>query len=406
MNVYVLATEIVNTLFEAGYTAYFSGGWVRDKLLGKESDEIDIATSAPPSIIQDLFDKTVPLGVSFGVVVVVLKGINFEVTTFRKDAAYQDGRHPTHVDFSTPEKDALRRDFTINGMFFDPLTETIYDYVGGQEDLKNQLIRAIGEPAMRFNEDRLRLIRAVRFAAKLGFSIEEKTKEAICAQAASLFPSVSIERVWQEFNKMAAAHRLDQSILMLHRFKLLEVIFPSLKETSLDKIEKWVSPFPYFPVNIPTIAYLMELFPHFSLEEKIQICRYLKTTSGDIKLVTYLTQAAALFRNKVIEQFQWAHFYANPYSEYFINIEAAKIMPPERSRFLQDHAERIKSLDPHIHRIQTRRPLVNAELLKKEGIKPGKKMGALLKEAERLVINNNLASAEEALNLLKQSSLL
>jgi poly(A) polymerase len=153
MNLQSVATEICKTLLDHGYIAYFAGGWVRDLLLGRQTDEIDIATSAPPYIIQELFPKTIPVGIAFGVVIVVKEGINFEVTTFRKDHIYIDGRHPTGIDFSTPKKDAERRDFTINGMFYDPLTQTIYDYIGGQEDLKNGIIRAIGNAHERFLED-------------------------------------------------------------------------------------------------------------------------------------------------------------------------------------------------------------------------------------------------------------
>ncbi len=163
---------------------------MRDLLLHKSSHEIDIATSAPPHIIQHLFPRTVAVGIQFGVIVVVLEGINFEVTTFRKDHPYQDGRHPEGVDYSTPEKDAERRDFTINGMFYDPLTEIIYDFVGGKEDLKRKVIRAIGNPHARFAEDRLRMIRAVRFAARLGFEIESETAKAIEEHAHHLFPAV------------------------------------------------------------------------------------------------------------------------------------------------------------------------------------------------------------------------
>ena len=165
-----VARAIAGRLRAAGYTAYLAGGCVRDHLLSREPKDFDVATDAPANIVQQLFPKTVPVGVQFGVVIVVLEGESVEVATFRSDAPYIDGRHPSSVRFSTPAEDARRRDFTINGMFIDPTTDAVIDYVGGQADLRAGIIRAIGDPAARFGEDRLRLLRAVRFAAQLGFT--------------------------------------------------------------------------------------------------------------------------------------------------------------------------------------------------------------------------------------------
>jgi len=395
----LLATSICQTLFEAGYVAYFAGGWVRDLLLDHPSDEVDIATSASPSVVQELFPKTIPVGVAFGVIIVVLEGINFEVTTFRKDHPYHDGRHPDGVDFSTPEKDALRRDFTINGMFYDPLSESIYDYVKGQADLQNRVIRAIGEPKMRFSEDRLRMIRACRFSSRLGFRIEEMTEAAIKEQATTLFPSVSMERIWQEFTKMAAYPNFDHALMLLKRLNLLETIFPQLKDVDIEKL---VSPFPYFPPHCPPIVYLLQLFPDTTLQERLDLCEYLKATNEDKKLVTFFTESAALFNLAGTESYSWAHFYAHPYSELLIRVRAAKIYPPERVVFLEEHEARRARLSKHIKRIETRRPLVTASMLKKLGVEPGKKMGDLLKEAQRLAINHNLKSADEVLKILQK----
>lgn len=398
----LLATSICQTLFEAGYAAYFAGGWVRDLFLDQPTDEIDIATSAPPQAVQELFPKTIPVGIAFGVVIVVLEGINFEVTTFRKDHPYHDGRHPDGVDFSTPEKDALRRDFTINGMFFDPLSESIYDYVGGREDLQNRLIRAIGNPQERFSEDRLRMIRACRFSSRLGFRIEEKTEAAIRELAPTLFPSVSMERIWQELNKMAAYPHFDHALIELKRLHLLETIFPQLKDADVEKL---VSPFPYFPPGCPTIVYLLELFPDATLEERLALCDYLKTSNDEKKLASFFTQSAALFSQPGTEPWSWAHFYAHPHSELVIRVRAARIYPPERVIFLEEHDARRERLKPHIERIRNRRPLVNSAMLKSEGVQPGKKMGLLLKKAEQIGINENIEDPALLLNRLKEYSL-
>lgn len=412
----LLATSICQTLFEAGYVSYFAGGWVRDLLLAgisqkcsekiseeceREplSEEIDIATSAPPEIIQKLFPHTIPVGIAFGVVIALLEGHPFEISTFRKDHPYQDGRHPSGVDFSTPEKDALRRDFTINGMFYDPLSETIYDYVGGEEDLKRGVIRAIGNPEERFKEDRLRMIRAARFSARFGFPIEKKTKEAIQAQASTLFPAVSMERIWQEFNKMAAKPHFDQALLLLKELGLLETIFPQLRDVDIGKK---VLSFPYFPLQCPAILYLLELFPNSGLEARLALCDYLKTSNRDKKLVTFFTESNHLFDQPGTEAQSWAKFYANPASSLVLAVRAAKIYPPERVLFLDEHEARKTRLSNHIARIQERRPLITAAMLEKEGIKPGKKMGFLLKQGEAIGINENIEDPALLIQRLKE----
>jgi len=198
-----IAIKIVEKLQNSGHIAYFSGGWIRDFLLKVPSDDIDIATSASVEEVRDLFSKTIPVGIAFGIIIVVEEGHTFEVATFRKEKEYTDGRRPTHIEPASPEEDSLRRDFTINGMFFDPIQDKLLDFVEGQKDLEKGVIRAIGDPHQRFLEDRLRMIRAVRYSNRFNFPIDCDTTQAILSHAASLFPSVAIERVWQEFQKMA-----------------------------------------------------------------------------------------------------------------------------------------------------------------------------------------------------------
>src|SRR3990167_4769510 len=196
-----LATTIVKRLVQKGYKAYFAGGCVRDLLMGQDSADIDIATSAKPDEILALFTKTFEKGKAFGVVSVLLEGQEFEVATFRKEGKYSDGRHPDSVSWTDDKQDALRRDFTINGMFYDPLTQKVIDYVDGQEDLKKKIIRTIGVPKHRFDEDKLRMMRAVRFSARFGYPIEENTKNAILRMAPSV-TEVSPERIREELLKI------------------------------------------------------------------------------------------------------------------------------------------------------------------------------------------------------------
>ncbi|MGH7783995.1 MAG: CCA tRNA nucleotidyltransferase, partial [Candidatus Binatia bacterium] len=173
------AVAIVKRLREQGYESYLAGGCVRDFLLNKTPQDYDIATTAKPDDIQRIFPHTIPVGAQFGVMLVIIEGQPFEVVTFRFDGPYLDGRRPSHVRYGTLEEDILRRDFTINGMIYDPIDDRIIDIVDGKKDLDRRCIRAIGNPYQRFEEDRLRMIRAIRFAASLNFSIDAATFAAL-----------------------------------------------------------------------------------------------------------------------------------------------------------------------------------------------------------------------------------
>ena len=221
------ARTIVRTLRQHGYTAYFAGGCVRDRLLGIQAKDFDIATDARTAEVQKIFPQTIPVGAQFGVSLVVLADIPYEVATFRADGTYRDGRHPVAVRFSNAREDALRRDFTINGMFFDPLTDAVIDYVGGQADLNKRIIRAIGDPAARFQEDHLRLIRAVRFAARLGFSIAPKTFAAL-QRLAPLLAEITGERIGEEIAKILTEGSAQPGMALLAESGLLEMILPEI----------------------------------------------------------------------------------------------------------------------------------------------------------------------------------
>lgn len=394
------AILIVKKLVRNGYIAYFAGGYVRDFLMGHPSSDIDIATNAPPEKILDLFSHTIPVGLSFGVVIVVIDGHAFEVSTFRKDLNYQDGRKPESIELSTAEEDAVRRDFTINGLFYDPIEECIYDYVGGREDILKGVIRTIGSPFERFFEDRLRMIRAIRFSAKFGFHIDPETEDGIRENANTLFPSVAMERVSQEFNKMRESDHFAKAIIDLHRLGLLQVIFESLKNTHLNTIKHQVECFKYFPKNSPAILYLMELFPESTLNDLEDLCAYLKLSGTETKLAVFHYRHKNLQKMDLVEMSQ---FYANPDHDLILHIQAAHLV--DREGFLAKHEERKKSLKNHIERIKNKSALINGALLKEHGIAEGKKMGALLQEALRLSIEKDLNSIEDVLKLLKKSKL-
>ncbi|HOE69334.1 MAG TPA: CCA tRNA nucleotidyltransferase [Candidatus Omnitrophota bacterium] len=223
-----LALRVAAVLRDHGHTALFAGGSVRDHLMGKKPEDIDVATSARPDEVEKLFKKTIPVGKQFGVVLVVEDEVTFEVATFRAEGGYEDGRHPTRIAFTVPEEDARRRDFTVNGLFYDPFKKEILDFVGGQADLSQKVIRAIGDPEERFREDKLRLLRAVRFASTLGFEIETKTWNAVRAHAADIH-EVSPERIREELVKIFTRQGAERGFVLLRESGLMKEILPEIE---------------------------------------------------------------------------------------------------------------------------------------------------------------------------------
>lgn len=223
------AACVVATLREDGHDAFFAGGFVRDRLIGRLIHDVDIATSAHPDRIQKLFVKSHSFGKSFGVIQVEINAFTFEVATFRSDMQYKDGRHPESVTFTSAPEDAKRRDFTVNGLFYDPEKHVVIDYVSGLKDIEKKQIRAIGNPNERFGEDHLRILRAVRFSSVLGFSIEEDTKQAIVSNASKL-RSVSSERVRIELLRMFMEAPDPATVLdILRDTNILEIILPEVQ---------------------------------------------------------------------------------------------------------------------------------------------------------------------------------
>ncbi len=222
-----LALRISRVLRERGFEAYFVGGSVRDLLLKKAPKDFDIATSATPQEIASIFKRTIPVGAQFGVMIVLEEDTSFEVATFRSDVGYEDGRRPTAVKFTSAREDAVRRDFTVNGLFYDPVQRKVLDWVDGRKDLKKKLVRAIGVAQKRFEEDKLRMLRAVRFASVLGFKIEPKTFAAVKKMAPKI-SQVSAERVRDELVKMFTGPRPALALELLDKAGLLKEILPEV----------------------------------------------------------------------------------------------------------------------------------------------------------------------------------
>ncbi len=222
------ARAVAARLRDAGHLAYFAGGCVRDLVRGKEAKDFDIATDATPEQVQKIFSRTYAVGAHFGVIVVLENGWQFEVATFRTDDSYVDGRRPVSVRFATPEEDARRRDFTINGMFYDPVADKVIDFVGGEKDLQSKVIRAIGSAPDRFAEDFLRMLRAVRFATVLQFEIEPATWAAL-VEGAPKITQISAERIREELVKIfLSPHRL-RGWDLLDASGLMKAVLPELE---------------------------------------------------------------------------------------------------------------------------------------------------------------------------------
>jgi tRNA nucleotidyltransferase/poly(A) polymerase len=231
------AVDVVRRLQTAGFEAYWVGGCVRDILLGHDPGDYDIATSARPEDIEQLFRRTIAVGRKFGIVVVLEHGHRHQVATFRIEADYRDGRRPERVTFSDAMADARRRDFTVNGLFYDPVADRLHDWVGGEADLRAGLIRTIGSPVERFAEDHLRLLRAVRFAARLGFEMEAETFAALRAHAARI-RGISAERIRDELVKLFeppgegdAGAPATRGLELLRESGLLEILLPEVAAT-------------------------------------------------------------------------------------------------------------------------------------------------------------------------------
>ena len=286
------AVDVVRKLRAAGHVALFAGGCVRDLLLGRQSKDFDVATTAKPDEVRTIFGhrRTLAVGASFGVIVVVgpREVGHVEVATFRSDGNYADGRRPDSVEFCSPEEDAKRRDFTINGMFFDPIDERVLDYVGGEVDLAARIVRAIGDPHDRVREDKLRMLRAIRFTATLEFALDPATADAVQQMSSELIV-VSAERIAQELKKMLIDVHRRRAIELAQEMRLLRIVIPELDP--LQRSSEWnetlrrleLLDHPGF--ELAFAAVLMSLAAKPTVND---ICRRLKLSNDEIDRIVWL----------------------------------------------------------------------------------------------------------------------
>lgn len=278
------AIEIIRRLHQRGFEALLAGGCVRDMLLGRRAKDYDVATSARPEEVMRLFRRTLKVGAKFGVVIVLTRGRQVEVATFRSEAGYEDGRHPGTVEFTSAAEDASRRDFTINGMFYDPLEKQVIDYVNGQADLKKRIVRTIGDPQERFGEDYLRMLRAVRFSTQLDFEIESRTYTAIRRYAGSI-TRISGERIAAELEGILCHPNRAAGASMLSETGLLAVMFPGLEA---QRAERAVDVLARLRQRVDLPLALAAVFAGCPTDFATERCRVLKLSKSHTRHITFL----------------------------------------------------------------------------------------------------------------------
>jgi poly(A) polymerase len=415
------AVEVVQTLTKAGFRALWAGGCVRDLLLGKAPDDYDVATDARPEQVQDVFGpkRTRAIGASFGVILVHgphRKGAgDVEVATFRTEGPYLDGRRPEHVAYATAEEDAHRRDFTINGMFFDPLADQVLDYVGGREDIERKVVRAIGDAHARFREDKLRMLRAVRIAARFEFTLDRETADAIRSMAPELLV-VSQERIAMELKKMLVHHRRARAVALADELNLLTIIFPELAPvvaTSGQPVagDRWQVTLrtlemlegPRFELALATL--LREVaFDRAPLETGAlveSICRRLRLSNDETEDVAWLVshrsglQGASSWPKNRLKR-----LLARPLIHELLALEGAHSAAATTSRADVDFCDRYlrttpkEEIDPP--------PLITGDDLVALGLEPGAKFKELLEAVRDAQLNGEIKTRDEALALIRR----
>ena len=426
--------EIVKTLGEKGHEAFFVGGCVRDALLGVACEEIDIATSATPQEVQQAFAKTVAVGESFGVVLVIRGDLKFEVATFRRESRYGDGRHPESVDYTkSPEKDVRRRDFTMNGMLYDPLSGELYDYVGGIGDIERGLVRTIGDPEKRFGEDRLRMMRAVRFASCLGFELDAAALSAIRDGAFGI-SVVSGERIREELVKILTRRNPGDGLRLLSSCGLLEHFLPEVEcmhgvrqppqfhpegdvfdHTCLIMDKLYANTGGSYSEELAVAALLHDVGkpPTYSESDRIRfnghdkvgakmsedICRRLRFSKKQIRRISELILEHLKFKDVFnMRKSTLKKFLSLPYFEEHMEMHLADCMASHgktdaydfvREKVEEYGREEIKPL-----------PLLSGQDLIDLGYSPGPVFSEILGQVEELQLENQLSSREEAIGFV------
>jgi poly(A) polymerase len=428
------ALQVIQTLHQAGFLAFLVGGCVRDLLLNREPADYDVTTDALPEDVMRIFPKTYGVGAQFGVVLVAVgENETVEVATFRNDIGYSDGRHPDEVRFSkTPQEDVQRRDFTINGLLLDPLTNEVLDYVGGQKDLEAGIIRTIGDPEKRFGEDKLRMLRAVRFASRFGYILEMGTMNAI-QKLAPQVSQVSAERVRDELTKMLTEGKARLAFFMLYASKLLQQVLPEI--AAMKGVEQPPEFHPEGDVFIHTLL-LLDNLPHpctptlawgallhdvgkpatfrkapdrirfdnhVDVGVKIAegICQRLRFSNEDTEQIIALVDNHMRFMDAMrMNESTLKKFMRMPKFEEHLELHRLDCLASNGQLGSYDFVkQKLESIPPGVMRPA---PLVTGDQLIAAGYNPGPQFKAILAAIEDAQLENRLTNHEEAMAFIRR----
>ena len=427
------ARKIAARLRDEGHIAYFAGGCVRDMVRGFAPKDFDIATDASPEVVQNLFSHTYAVGAHFGVIIVLEDSFQFEVATFRSDDAYIDGRHPSAVHFSSPQEDAKRRDFTINGMFYDSVAEKVIDFVGGRGDIDAKLVRAIGDAAQRFAEDRLRMLRAVRFATVLDYDIEKNTWDAMVANAAWI-NDISAERIREELVRIFLSPNRVRGWDLLDASGLMRAILPEIEAMKGCKQPEQFHPegdvfehtrlmLQFLPEKVSVPLVFSVLFHdvakprtatvdetgriRFSGHDRLgaemteEIMRRLRFSGAEIEATVEMVRQHMVFKDVPnMRVAKLKRFMARP--TFDEELELHRVDCQGSHRMLDNYEFLLRKREEFANEPIIPPPLVRGDDLIALGLKPGPKFGEILEAAETRQLEGSLRTREEALEWVKR----
>jgi poly(A) polymerase len=387
------AISIIRELRRRGHEAYLVGGCVRDRVMNIEPSDYDIATSARPEEVIKIFPRTESIGAQFGVILVIYQGHAFEVATFRSDDAYIDGRRPTGVTFTDAKQDVLRRDFTINGLLYDPIEDRVIDHVGGRADIDARLVRAIGDPFARFEEDKLRILRAVRFGARLGYRIEPATWNAVVQMAPSIH-QVSSERIREELVRILTEGQAAAGIRMLEQSGLRREILPEVEwnthiERSLEMVQRVAQP-----------DFAMAVLLHETPRQKVQdIIERLKFSRAEIHHVLALVDNLPNF-NKVrkMSLSEIKRFFR--LFRFEDHLELARIHATADGEDLADYSHASRTYQGWTLDDIAPKPLISGEDLKVLGFSPGPLFKEILMRVEDEQLEGRIVNHAQAVDFV------
>lgn len=384
------AYQVVRRLRKEGCQALFAGGCVRDRLLGRPAKDYDVVTDAVPENVIKLFRRTLKIGAKFGVVMVLMDDQQVEVATFRTEGGYQDGRHPGHVAFASAKEDAARRDFTVNGMFYDPIEKKVLDFVNGQKDLQKQILRTIGNPDERFAEDYLRMLRAVRFAVKLGFTIEPTTWKSIQTYAPKI-TGISAERVAGEWEQILAHPNRTQGVKLLMESGLAKAIFPAFEG---DGAALGMRAIEFLPKAVDFMLALACFWAGFETKTALAECEKLKLSNLQTKHLRFLLQKRNVLLDAQLPLSSLKLLLHEPYFEDLITFQQAiQKARGESTQVIGLLKRRAMAIEPKNIRPS---PLLNGHELMALGATPGPMVGQLARELYIVQLEEKLHTKPQA----------